>query len=83
MIKVKGNMEDRDAIHIVPTKNFTLNQIGKNSLNEEVYQEKSRFNNEDGLKDGIITYGNIEVKNIIAGMWNGQFNFNIYVEFGE
>ena len=83
VIKVNGNIDNRDSIYVVPDETFVMSDMDVIYKNAFVEQSLTKFDNVNNLVDGIESLGKITLENIKAGNWKGQFNFNIYYEFGN
>lgn len=71
-----SNIGGLETIDVIPDKEFTLSQLGKNDIKATIIQDKEQWKYNE-----IAIYGNGEISTIemSAGSWNGQFNFNIFL----
>ena len=81
-VSVKGNIDNRDFIKVIPDNSFTMKNAYLSSITAIVQQEVTSFTNQNNIKSGAKTTGTITAKSL-AGKWSGNFNFNIYFEFGK
>lgn len=81
-VSVKGNIDNRDFIKVIPDNSFTMKNAYLSPITATVQQEVTSFTNQNNIKSGAKTIGTITAKSL-AGKWSGNFNFNIYFEFGK
>ena len=81
-VSVKGNIDNRDFIKVIPDNSFTMKNAYLSPITATVQQEVTSFTNQNNIKSGVKTIGTITAKSL-AGKWSGNFNFNIYFEFGK
>lgn len=81
-VSVKGNIDNRDFIKVIPDNSFTMKNTYLSPITATVQQEVTSFTNQNNIKSGAKTIGTITAKSL-AGKWSGNFNFNIYFEFGK
>ena len=81
-VSVKGNIDNRDFIKVIPDNSFTMKNDYLSPITATVQQEVTSFTNQNNIKSEAKTIGTITVKSL-AGKWSGNFNFNIYFEFGK
>ena len=81
-VSVKGNIDNRDFIKVIPDNSFTMKNAYLSPITAIVQQEVTSFTNQNNIKSGAKTTGTITAKSL-AGKWSGNFNFNIYFEFGK
>lgn len=82
-IGVSGDMSGNKTVTIEPESNtIALKQSGKNDKTASIIQEKTKFDVDD-FKNNTTTKGNIIAKQLTAGSWYGEFEFNIYTTTTE
>ena len=74
LVSIIGNISGQENITVIPDENVTMSQYGKNDIIATITQDKTSW-----LYNELDTNGNgnIIAKDMSAGSWNGQFNFNI------
>lgn len=77
-VKVKGNIAGNELVSVIPDKNVSLRQQGKEDVTASIAQEKQEFTYSD-LKDGATSTstGTVTANSLSAGSWNGAFNFTV------
>ena len=75
-VSVTGNIGGQESIEVVPEDSFLMKQQGKNDIDAIVTQDKTSW-----IYNEFETKGNgtIVAEDMTAGSWNGQFNFNIFL----
>ena len=81
-VSVKGTIDNRDFIKVIPDNSFTMRNAYLSPVTATVQQKITSFTNKNNIKSGVKTTGTITAKSL-AGKWSGNFNFNIYFEFGK
>lgn len=78
-VSVNGIFYYNDILTVKPESNLTLYDRSKiSSMEATVSQQKTGFTKEDGVANGAIANGNIQVeREYFSGSWNGKFNFDI------
>ena len=76
-ISETSNFAGQEKILVIPEKEFTLSQLGKDDIQATITQDK-----EEWLHNEIDVKGNGEVitNDLSAGSWKGIFYFNIELE---
>lgn len=95
VVTVKGNIGGAEIVSVTPDATFKMKQAGKDDIDATVTQAITNFRVEDAATldgadttttvygvdkaDGVTTDGKVEVTNLSAGSWSGQFAFNIAI----
>lgn len=95
VVTVKGNIGGAEIVSVTPDATFKMKQAGKDDIDATVTQAITNFRVEDADSldgddttttvygvdkvDGVTTDGKVEVTNLSAGSWSGQFAFNIAI----
>lgn len=78
-ITVNGAFYYNDTLTVKPATSFVMTDRNSiSSMKANVLQSKQSFTKEDGVSNGSITNGSIQVdRTNFAGLWKGTFNFDI------
>lgn len=78
-ITVNGAFYYNDTLTVKPATSFIMTDRNSiSSMKANVLQSKQSFTKEDGVSNGSITNGSIQVdRTNFAGLWKGTFNFDI------
>ena len=95
VVTVKGNIGGAEIVSVTPDATFKMSQAGKDDIDATVTQAITDFRVEDAAllegadttktvygvdkAEGVTTDGTVEVSNLSAGSWSGQFAFNIAI----
>ena len=79
-VSVTGNIGGQESIEVVPEDSFLMKQQGKNDIDALVTQDKTSWIYNEFETKGS---GTIVAEDMTAGSWNGQFNFNIFLNEAE
>lgn len=77
-VKVTGDIAGTDTISVIPEKDISLTQSGKNDMPASVSQNKEVFAYDD-LKNGTMaaTTGAVTAKSLTAGSWKSEITFTV------
>lgn len=84
-VSVTGDIAGDHYVSVVPETSFSMSQSGKDNVTADVEQSKNKFypavstkalsNNESHFGENVT--GTISADDLSAGLWEGDFNFNI------
>lgn len=78
LVTVEGDIAGLEYVSVVPDKNITLSSANLASVVAPITQDKTAWFYDEILPETkVIGNGLIDAKDITAGSWNGNFNFNI------
>lgn len=78
-VKVNGDLSGEQSVLVQPRENtVSLNQMGKESIDAEINQNKTLFSSSD-LSDGVTSNGSITANALTAGSWSASGTFNIQI----
>lgn len=78
-VAVKGDMSGDKTVTVEPESDTVLlNQVGKNSISANIYQDQTDFDTDD-FKNETVTNGSVVAQSLTAGSWNGEVDFLINV----
>ena len=77
VVTVLGNIGGNEIVNVIPEYNFLMHQLGKNSLNANVTQDKLEWKHNEF---NVLGNGVVSTNEMTAGSWNGSFTFNINLE---
>lgn len=81
-VSVQGNIDDRDSVNVIPDSSFIMKDNFFGKMETSVTQDITTFTNKHNLSKGTTSKLNIKTPGY-AGLWKGNFHFNIYFEFGN
>lgn len=82
-VTVQGDITGEEVIIVTPSKTFEMVSAGKKAIKASVTQVKEAFSvaldTMEGLLEGVVTTGKVEVENLTAGEWEGICTFTIKI----
>lgn len=82
-VTVQGDITGEEVITVAPSKTFEMVSAGKKAIIATVTQVKEAFSvaldTMEGLLEGVVTTGRVEVENLTAGEWEGICTFTIKI----
>lgn len=78
-VSVNGTFYYNDTLTVKPESSFNMTDRSNiSTIKANVYQIKTGFTKEDGISNGCIANGIIQLdRDNFVGLWNGVFNFDI------
>lgn len=83
-VEVKANISGTDNIKVIPDTSFEMTTKGKRPISATVEQDQTEFNikkdGQEALELGKIVNGKIQIHDLSAGFWEGNYVYTIRVE---
>ena len=84
LVNVIGDIAGTETVNVVPDESFLLKSNNLADVTATIAQDKTSWKFSEMLEDSaVVGNGAIDAKNITAGSWNGNFNFNVSLKEGE
>jgi len=76
-----GDIAGYETLKVTPDKSFALKSNNLADVTASISQDKTEWSYNEMLEDSnVLGNGAIDAKDISAGSWNGNFNFNIFLD---
>jgi len=83
-VSVTGDIAGTEVVNVVPDKSFALSSNNLKDVTASINQDKTSWKFNEMLEDNaVIGNGAIDASGISAGSWNGNFNFNINLDYNR
>ena len=80
-ISAIGDIAGYETLYVTPDKSFALKSNNLNDVTASISQDKTSWKFNEILEESnVLGNGLIDASGISAGSWNGNFNFNIFLD---